>query len=121
VSKQVLVHLGSTLHRQLSQAVGNIPECRAIGGAVKYRKKPCVIEAIQFDGSKESLERINAWSGLQWGLDGIIIPTLEGTMNAAPGDWIIKGVAGEFYNCRDDIFQLTYEPVDVAESESGDN
>lgn len=41
----------------------------------------------------------------------IIIPTLEGAMAALPGDWVIKGVAGEFYSCKPDIFELTYEPV----------
>ena len=46
----------------------------------------------------------------------ISIPTLEGTMIASPGDYIIRGVQGEFYPCRADIFEQTYEPVDGGES-----
>ena len=42
----------------------------------------------------------------------LLIGTLEGTMAAAPGDWVIKGVAGEFYPCKPDIFEATYEPVE---------
>jgi hypothetical protein len=44
--------------------------------------------------------------------EGIHIPTLEGMMLAQPGDWIIRGVAGEFYPCRPDIFDATYEPIE---------
>lgn len=42
----------------------------------------------------------------------ICIPTLEGTMTARPGDWVIRGVAGEFYPCKPDIFEATYKPVE---------
>lgn len=81
----------------------------------KYRKKPVVIDAIQ---NKDAFEVV-AWATifddeLRWQLPGgrvIIIPTLEGDMRAEPGDWIIRGVNGEFYPCKPDIFEKTYEPV----------
>jgi len=90
----------------------------------KFRKKPVVIEAEQFDGSWASAKPILEWmepsrpidrSGARWAdRDGgtIFINTLEGEMTASPGDWIIKGVKGEFYPCKPDIFEATYEPVD---------
>ncbi len=88
---------------------------------VKYRKKPVVIEAVQLDGTLENGNRILAWIGRHGGdavrghnrrLDvGIIIRTLEGDMVAQPGDWIIRGVKGEFYPCKPDIFAATYDPV----------
>ena len=82
-----------------------------------FRKKPVTIEAIQFDGKnvEECLNFIGA--PLEDGEhaedfeNGIDIDTLEGTMMAMPNDWIIKGVQGEFYPCKPDIFEATYEPV----------
>lgn len=59
----------------------------------KFRKKPIVIEAYQTD--KE-----------------LIIDTIDGSLRAAPGDWIITGVSGKQYPCKPDIFEKTYEPVD---------
>jgi len=80
----------------------------------KYRKKPVVIEAVQWTG--ENADVVAEFFGQEdtFGLnDGIWnIMTLEGTMAASPGDWIIKGVAGEFYPCKPDIFEQTYESVD---------
>ena len=87
-----------------------------------YRKKPVVIEAVQFDGTKESANQILAWIG-SWGADakrahstkpdlGLTISTLEGDMHVSPGDFVIRGVQGEFYPCKPDIFAATYEPVD---------
>jgi len=85
----------------------------------KFRKKPVVIEAWQFDGSWESARPIIAWINdkhTSWRYfyhDGsMIIRTLEGDMVASPGDWIIRGVKGEFYPCKPDIFAATYEPVE---------
>ena len=70
----------------------------------KYRKKPVVIEAIQFTGDNcEEIKEFGAY---------IVIKTLEGKMIALPGDWIIKGVKGEFYPCKPDIFEKTYELVE---------
>lgn len=80
----------------------------------KFRKKPVVIEAKQYDG-RNGVELL-AWIGgseLSEGFtsDLIEIKTLEGTMRADKGDWIIKGIAGEFYPCKPDIFAATYEPA----------
>lgn len=86
----------------------------------KFRKKPVVIEARQWDGSMDSQQDIVNWSkGAVAGFHGgsrddyfLEVATLEGNHEAWPGDWIIKGVVGEFYPCREDIFAATYEPVD---------
>lgn len=82
---------------------------------MKYRKKPVVIESIQWEGTKKSWDEIKAMGCPtipgEMGTDTFLIPTLEGNMIATKGDWIIKGVAGEFYPCRSDIFEKTYEPV----------
>lgn len=83
-----------------------------------YRKKPVVIEAVQFDGSGDSCDEVDRFLGAatpkQWKTrtnDGGYIITLEGDMEFRPGDWIIKGVKGEFYPCKPDIFTATYEPA----------
>lgn len=82
-----------------------------------YRKKPVVIEANQLQYTTESQDQIIAWSGglIRKGADGgLIIPTLEGDMTASTGDYIIKGIKGEFYPCKPDIFEATYEPATPA-------
>lgn len=87
-----------------------------------YRKRPVVIEAVQFNGLDDYL-RIVEWmkeSGDTHALAGevrystplMLLQTPEGTMAANPGDWIIKGVNDEFYPCKDAIFKQTYEPAD---------
>lgn len=80
----------------------------------QYRKKPVVIEAVQFTGDnhKEVVEfaPVAGYVTLN-GVTSLAIPTLEGTMNAVAGDYIIKGVQGEFYPCKPDIFTATYEEV----------
>lgn len=78
----------------------------------KFRKKPVVIEAVQWDGEnpKECMKFVNSGAADVEG-DTILIATLEGTMKASKGDWIIKGVNGEFYPCKPDIFEKTYELV----------
>lgn len=94
---------------------------------MKYRKKPVVIEAIQFkdlddymkicnwiDGSDSTL---SASETVEFRTPIMLINTLEGTMAANPGDYIIKGVQGEFYPCKPDIFETTYEVVSNEESE----
>jgi hypothetical protein len=88
----------------------------------KYRKRPIVIEAMQVPAySQEKKPDSLAWARLlRWIADcrgewltvdyhGIEIKTLEGVMLARPGDWIIRGVAGEIYPCKPDIFEATYE------------
>jgi hypothetical protein len=74
-----------------------------------------VIEAVRWDGTNyKELETFGAACGAQGSPDGpqIMIATLEGTMTASPGDWIIKGVKGEFYPWKPDIFAATYERFD---------
>lgn len=77
----------------------------------KFRKKPVVIEAVQFNGHNDrecmtfcpiAVDPVERKASL-------IIPTLEGEMRCDIGDWIIKGVKGEFYPCKPDIFAATYE------------
>ena len=93
---------------------------------MKFRKKPIVIEAIQYDGKNRDsilvglgmpeigheLESETAYlAGVAPPVFSLIISTLEGDMKAHIGDWIIKGINGEFYPCKDDIFEKTYEAV----------
>lgn len=77
---------------------------------MKYRKKPVVIEAIQYTGENDG-EIMNFVGVTASGHrpDGIHINTLEGDMHCSPGDFVIKGVKGEFYPCKPDIFAATYE------------
>lgn len=93
-----------------------------------FRKKPVVIEAVQWTG--ENLPEVFAFTGKhpKWNTwfenwkayeahvksngNTFKILTLEGTMTALPGDWIIRGVRGEFYPCKPDIFDATYEAVE---------
>jgi len=84
---------------------------------MKYQKKPVVIEAMQFapvGSSGIDAGKVEKWCGGKIVVDGgyfLDILTLEGTMRASAGDWIIKGVQGEFYPCKPDIFAATYEKV----------
>jgi hypothetical protein len=89
---------------------------------MKYRKKPVVIEAMG-PLRPDNWFHIFEWMrrrGAPGGAAGvtpdntpyITIETLEGSMHASPGDWIIRGVQGEFYPCKPDIFTATYEAVD---------
>ena len=81
----------------------------------KYRKKPVVIEAMQF--TNERIDRVlnfiegDCRAGFEDLKPVLKIQTLEGEMTASLGDWIIKGVKGEFYPCKPDIFEATYEAV----------
>jgi len=80
----------------------------------KWRKKPVVIEAARWTGDNWAtmLDFVVAGGGdAHTEDDALVISTLEGDMRADPGDWIIKGVQGEFYPCKPDIFEATYEPV----------
>ena len=84
----------------------------------KFRKKPVVIEAILF--TAEDLDAcIDFCRGryeYERGLGEVIyVDTLGGSMRADLGDWIIRGVKGEFYTCKSDIFAATYEPVRAGE------
>ena len=102
----------------------------------KYVKKPIAIEAMQLVGNTTEWHAVYTWieentlgsfpplaviegrvpmpkSGVSIDpADGsLLIATLEGVMHAREGDWIIRGVRGEFYPCKDNIFQATYEPA----------
>ena len=96
-----------------------------MSGPQRFRKKPVEIEAVQYRPDLDNCSEIAAFTGLVpsaadwppcdesdhsatvWHID-----TLEGCMEASPGDWIIRGVAGEFYPIKDSIFRETYEPVE---------
>ena len=78
---------------------------------MKYRKKPVVIEAIQWNGNNLNALTRFANSHIEFDNDLIKIETLEGVMTANVGDYIIKGVKGELYPCKPDIFEMTYEEV----------
>jgi hypothetical protein len=101
---------------------------------MKYRKRPVVIEAIQFTPEVAIACLIDKEPG-PFGLPvygsyheanrkvhtaSISIPTLEGRMRADLGDWIIQGVKGELYPCKPDIFEATYEPVEPNTRKDGD-
>lgn len=86
---------------------------------MKYRKKPVVIDAVQWTG--ENQDEISEFIGIAYAdagdyfyspLNKLCIHTLEGILTADIGDWVIKGIRGEFYPCKPDIFAETYEPVD---------
>jgi len=93
---------------------------------MKFRKKPVVIEAIQYNGCnyeeisnftgqtiKMELESETAYvAGIAPPIYSVIIKTLEGDMKAMPSDWIIKGVIGEFYPCKKAVFDQTYDLID---------
>ncbi len=88
---------------------------------MKYRKRPVVVEAVQlrWDNWSEMCDFVGVGrldqgkpEGKKLGDKiGLVIPTLEGVMTATENDWIIRGVNGEFYPCKPDIFEKTYEPA----------
>lgn len=99
----------------------------------QYRKKPVIVEAVQLDNinapcvvrwigegsAKMNLESDEAWKlGKAPPVFSVTIHTLEGEMKATPGDYIIKGVHGEFYPCKPDIFEKTYEVVEPPKDET---
>ena len=86
----------------------------------KFVKKPVVIEAIQYDGT--NITEIESFVGAKLstimssvGDTHLLIPTLEGYMKTSKGDYVIKGIKGEFYPCKPDIFEKTYDVVENAE------
>lgn len=103
-----------------------------------FRKKPVMIEAVRFDRiaffeqNRYSIEFDTAADLPKWLRDALIdedvrpsalrdgclvVRTLEGEHIALPGDWIVRGVKGELYPCKDEIFAMTYEPVDEQDIE----
>jgi hypothetical protein len=82
---------------------------------MKFRKKPITIEAVQWTGeNKNDMEKFidRELQPIVVDKTDLIVYTLEGIMRANPGDWVIKGIVGEFYPCKPDIFEKTYEKVD---------
>ena len=87
---------------------------------MKFRKKPVEIEAQQWDGDVRKGHPVTNWINDNGGVarytpgpeQKLYIETLEGNMEASAGDWIIKGVNGEFYPCKPDIFEKTYDKVE---------
>jgi hypothetical protein len=96
----------------------------------KYRKRPVEVEAMQWDGSRESIDAICRWANdpllvhgdepvvsyVYQGEDDVqdvIVWTLNGDVGLDPGEWVVRGVQGEFYPCKPDIFDATYEPIPV--------
>jgi hypothetical protein len=91
----------------------------------RYRMLPVVIEAMRYETTIRCIDAIQGWAGMEPRGDGtwrlridqpqqfgpLVVHTLEGDVTAQPGDWIIRGVRGEFYPCKPDIFALTYEPA----------
>jgi len=86
--------------------------------ALTFRKKPVTISAIQWTGENGNEVQAFLHNGQEDAADGWVkgsyveIGTLEGLMVASIGDWIIRGVKGEHYPCKPDIFAQTYEPAD---------
>ena len=124
VSKKGLSRMAPTERSRMAHAGSNpAPRNQQRRAKMKYRKKPVVIEAVQwtgdnllavinFTGLHESAARWS-WGGYEQVVSekGLKIFTDEGPLMAAVGDWIIKGIKGEFYPCKPDIFEATYEPV----------
>lgn len=90
----------------------------------RYRKKPVEIEAAQWDGTAEGATPIIDWILANGGVasfwdmndlgappNQIRIKTLEGVMSISPGDWVIRGIEGEFYGCKPSVFAATYEAM----------
>lgn len=86
----------------------------------RFRKLPVEIDAVQFHGDNwpeiarflgQDEDQVEMVSGDEDG-PRLRVETREGTMTARPGDWLLRGVEGEYYPCGDTIFQATYEPVE---------
>ena len=100
-------------------------ETPVLGGSNinRYRKKPVVVRAWEFDGTTDSLPPMNHTAHKLWYREHdrvndqhfpptVVVRTLEGDMTAQVGDYIIEGVNGELYPCKPDIFEKTYEKVE---------
>lgn len=85
---------------------------------MKYRKRPVIIEAFMYAGGMVEPGWPDGWLSQPYNFDStgeaVYITTLEGVMKAEKGDFIIKGINGEFYPCKPDIFAKTYEEVPSA-------
>lgn len=89
---------------------------------MKFRKKPVVVDTIQYNGSNGAdilewtnqfdMKNVKSFPYLVVPTKELFIHTLEGEMHASAGDWIIRGPIGEFYPCKPDVFEMTYEKVE---------
>ncbi len=85
---------------------------------MRFKNKPKIIDALQFNGSVESYEEIRTHFDLdhktagRFVFNSFDIKTLEGPLKVMPGDWVIKGIRSEFYPCKPDIFERSYELID---------
>ena len=97
----------------------------------KYRKKPVVVRAWEFNGTTDSLPPMNHTAHKLWYREHdrvndqhfpptVVVRTLEGDMTAQVGDYIIEGVNGELYPCKPDIFSKTYDLVEPVDTQGGD-
>ena len=110
-----------TIHVEKSDTAEDIARKLRATDPPRFRKKPVEIEAVRWGhpGAPSRPQAIVNWITERGGQAGYVlepfealeIVTLEGAMYASPGDWIIRGVAGEFYPCKPDIFAATYEAV----------
>ncbi|MHD0300748.1 hypothetical protein [Rhodococcus qingshengii] len=118
-----------TIHVEKSDTAEDIARKIRATAPPRFRKKPVEIEARHWDGTAEAATPIIDWVLSNAGTarftcaqpdsgpckpgkpHTIAIDTLEGSIHASPNDWIIRGVAGEFYPCKPDIFAATYEAV----------
>lgn len=82
---------------------------------MKYRKKPIVVEAVQYTDQASVNRIMDAFgsTGVNNSPEGLYIDTPEGYLHASKGDWIIRGIKGELYPCNPDIFAATYEPAET--------
>ena len=121
----------ATIHNAVADLTKNPRRRAEVKQPIEYRKRPVVIEAMQLVGNNAQLHAVYQWieSETQGSFDPLsaevpasgvsidpatgflLIATLEGVMQAKPGDYIIRGVQGEFYPCKPDIFEATYEPA----------
>ena len=80
----------------------------------EFRKKPVSVVAVQWQGDLQALRELDPHNGavrVEEGSGDLLIDTLEGTMHAHPGDWVMRGIVGELHPVRDDIFRRTYDPA----------
>ena len=83
---------------------------------MRYKKRPIVIDALKWEGGVDDMfdwaDSLSSETLMSFGkIEGLFIETLEGRMSVSLGDFVICGLNGEFYPCKPDIFEMTYEEV----------
>ena len=87
-------------------------------GKMRVKKKPVIVDAFRWDGTLETLNRLRNLGVkmvsyvTETSVHSLVISSLEGEELVGDGDWIVKGIKGEFYPVRSDIFELTYEVIE---------